>query len=99
MMFTALKPSELDASTRERAHQLSAEHQRQVYVRTDRMFATLMIVQWLAGIAAAVWISPKAWSGINSYTHPHIWAAVLLNGLIISVPVALVLLQPGKALT
>ena len=98
MMSTLSNKSELDARARERAGDLCRQHQQRIFARTDRMFATLMIVQWLAGIAAAVWISPRTWSGFSSHTHPHVWAAVLLNGLIISVPVALALLQPGRTL-
>ena len=48
-----------------------------------------------AGIAAAIWISPRAWVGTESYVHPHIWAAIFLNGLIISLPVALALVGTG----
>jgi two-component system, sensor histidine kinase and response regulator len=91
--------SVLDAPTRARARELSAQHEHFIHVRTDRMFGVLMVVQWLAGIAAAAWISPRAWSGLDSYTHPHVWAAVLLDGLIISVPLCLVWLQPGRILT
>jgi two-component system sensor histidine kinase/response regulator len=91
--------TELDLSTRGRARELAARHEHLIHVRTDRMFAVLMIAQWLAGIAAATWIAPRAWSGLDSYVHPHVWVAVLLNGWIISVPLALVALQPGKVLT
>src|SRR6185295_4673502 len=47
--------------------------------KTDRMFARLMLVQWAAGIAAALWISPRAWTGGHSQTHPHVWAAIGLG--------------------
>src|SRR6185295_509967 len=99
MMSTASKNLVLDAATRKLADQLAQQHQHQVYARTDRMFAALMFVQWLAGIAAAVWISPRTWAGYTRQTHPHIWAAVLLDGLIVSVPITLALLQPGRTLT
>ncbi len=89
----------LDPLTLERASVLAQRHEQRSHARTDRMFATLLVVQWLAGIVAAIWISPRAWSGLDSSTHPHVWAAVLLNGLIISVPLALILFEPGKALT
>ena len=89
----------LDTQTRDRARELAMQHEHFIHARTDRMFGALLIVQWLAGIAAAVWISPRAWSGLDSYTHPHVWAAVFLNGLIISLPLLLVWLQPGRALT
>ncbi len=68
-------------------------------LRTDRMFAVLLVVQWLASIGAAFWISPRTWSGVQSQLHIHVWAAIILGGAITALPVALVLLQPGRALT
>jgi two-component system, sensor histidine kinase and response regulator len=82
-----------------RAHELFEESGQQLHKRTDRMFAVLMAVQWVAGIIAAVWISPKTWIGQTSYVHIHVWAAVLLGGLLASVPILLALTQPGKPLT
>ncbi len=90
---------ELDSATRRRADELFTLHQRQIYVQTDRMFAALMVVQWLASIAAAVLISPRTWIGTRSEVHPHIWAAVLLGGVITSLPVLLAAFQPGRVLT
>ncbi len=70
-----------------------------MHVRTDRLFATLMGLQWLAGIAAAIWISPRTWIGANSQVHWHVWAAIFLGGLIASLPLFLIWKQPGKTLT
>jgi signal transduction histidine kinase len=82
-----------------RIEQLYQAHRQRVYRRTDRVFARLMIVQWIAGVVFALWISPKAWSGTVSQTHLHVWAALLLGGGITFFPVALVFLQPGSVLT
>jgi diguanylate cyclase (GGDEF)-like protein len=78
---------------------LFTEHRRAIFKRTDRMFAVLMAVQWMAGIAAALWISPKTWAGPDSQTHIHVWAAVLLGGAISLFPIALALLRPGETST
>jgi len=43
-----------------------------------------MLVQWVAGIAAALWISPRAWVGATSRVHLHVWLAVFLGGAITS---------------
>ena len=75
------------------------EHERSIHEQTDRLFAGLMIVQWLAAIAAAVWISPRAWSGPLSRTHLHVWAAVYLGGALTLFPVALAMTRPGRAST
>jgi len=82
-----------------RAEELFTQHQHQIYVGTYRMFAVLMLVQWLACIGAAFWLSPRAWSGFQSQIHLHVWAALILGGAITALPVGLVLLQPGRVLT
>ena len=46
-----------------RANELFAASLSDIHCRTDRLFARLMIFQWLAGIAAALWISPTTWIG------------------------------------
>src|SRR5436309_132787 len=70
-----------------RASQLVAEHQDRIHAQTSRLFTILMLVQWVAGIAAALWISPRAWSGATSQVHMHVWLAVFLGGAITSLPV------------
>ena len=90
----------MDASNlQRRAAALYAEHAGNIHRRTDRMFAALMVFQWVAGILAAVWISPRTWVGNTSQTHVHVWTALVLGGLIASVPVFLALTQPGKRST
>jgi signal transduction histidine kinase/CheY-like chemotaxis protein len=75
------------------------EQQQAIYKHTDHMFAVLMAIQWLAGIAAAFWISPATWVGTTSQTHPHVWAAIFLGGAISSLPIFLALTRPGHAST
>ncbi len=82
-----------------RAADIFGAHQQLIYKRTDRMFAALMALQWVAGIAAAYWVSPKTWAGAESLTHIHVWAALLLGGAITSLPLMLALTQPGRAST
>ncbi|HAW32147.1 MAG TPA: hypothetical protein DCY03_29255 [Planctomycetaceae bacterium] len=82
-----------------RAEELLQKNQHELYQRTDRLFACLMVVQWLAMMAAAFWITPQTWIGIHSQTHLHVWAACLLGGLITAFPVMLTLLRPGTTLT
>ena len=86
-------------TTARRVTAIFNEHQFNIRKRTDQMFAVLMTLQWLAGIAAAYWISPKTWAGSNSQTHLHVWAAVLLGGAISFLPIVLALTQPGRFLT
>ena len=60
--------------------ELYGAYENKVYRRTDRLFFILLGVQWLVGIVFALVISPHAWSGAISWTHPHVYAAVLLGG-------------------
>src|SRR4051794_13171092 len=71
------------------AEELFRVHQQAVYQRTDKTFAILMVLQWVAGIVAALWISPQAWVGTESYIHPHVWVAIFLAGTITALPVFL----------
>ena len=70
-----------------------------IAVRTDRMFAWLMGLQWLAAIVAALWLSPRAWSGMDSSVHIHVWSAFLLGGALSALPIFLVIVRPGAVLT
>jgi PAS domain S-box-containing protein len=89
----------MSRSTEERAEESFRETVQLNYQRTDKMFAVLMVIQWLAGVVAAYWISPLTWAGSDSKTHPHVWAAIFLGGLITSLPVMLAVVRPGWAPT
>src|SRR6202162_1456988 len=74
-------------------------HCQQVWQRTDRMFAGLMVLQWLAGIGVALWITPLTWIGAASSVHLHVLAAIFLGSAIAAFPILLVFLRPGRAIT
>jgi signal transduction histidine kinase len=82
-----------------RADDLFAQHQLEIYMRTDRLFAILMVLQWIAGIAFALWVSPIAWDGPVSRTHVHVWAAIFLGGAICLFPAALGAFRAGERFT
>jgi two-component system sensor histidine kinase/response regulator len=87
------------SSTSAASDALFHAHQRQIFERTDHLFARLMGVQWIAGIVFALWVSPWAWSGSVSQTHTHVWAAVFLGGSISLFPALLAWYRPGRAST
>src|ERR1700733_10060107 len=89
------RPMRLAQLTRERLQ----DHCQQVWQRTDRMFASLMALQWLAGIGVALWISPLTWIGATSSIHLHVLAAIFLGGAIAAFPILLVFLRPGRPIT
>ena len=83
----------------QRSRELFDDHLHRILIRTDRLFASLMVVQWAFGMILAVVISPKTWAGAVSQPHVHVWAAFLLGGLLTAAPVALVWRRPGQRLT
>jgi signal transduction histidine kinase/CheY-like chemotaxis protein/HPt (histidine-containing phosphotransfer) domain-containing protein len=89
----------VDPAVEVRSDEIFRAHQRQLCLRTDRMFALLLAIQWIAGIFAALWLSPRAWNAGSSQIHPHVWAAIVLGGLVNSLPIALAVLHPGQMVT
>jgi PAS domain S-box-containing protein len=93
-----MKPGPAESIGR-RARELFTAYQLDIYKSTDRLFAGLMGFQWIAGIVFAVWVSPLAWSGSVSRIHLHVWAAVVVGGIISLFPALLGLLRPGRPST
>jgi two-component system, sensor histidine kinase and response regulator len=83
----------------DRANCIFNEQWRANLRRADRLFAGLLVFQWICGVVAALVISPKAWAGQVSQTHIHVWAAVFLGGAIAAFPILLVLLRPCAVVT
>ena len=82
-----------------RVRELAAFYRAAIHRRTDQLFAGLLVFQWVAMIVLAVWVSPLTWAGTDSRTHPHVWAAVALGGVVVALPVFLVLFRPGRTNT
>ena len=82
-----------------RVAQLFDERYRALAVFCDRMLMKLMLVQWAAAVVLALVISPLAWAGKHAVIHGHVFAALLLGGLITSLPVYLALRHPGERTT
>ena len=91
--------NELDELIARRSAELFRAHRQRIYERTDRLFAGLMLFQWLAAIAAAYWVSPLTWMGAASRTHIHVWAAIFLGGATTLLPVVLAIGWPGRVFT
>jgi PAS domain S-box-containing protein len=91
--------SESHSAESARANELFQQAQFTIHSRTDRLFAWLMVFQWVGGIVAATLISPRTWIGAASQVNLHVWASVLLGGAIASLPVFLAWKQPGQQVT
>jgi signal transduction histidine kinase len=96
----AISPGQsVTSPEKERTAGLFADSERQIFLRTDRLFVWLMVFQWVAGVAAALWISPRTWIGATSQMHVHVWAAIFLGGAISGFPIYLAWKRPGEAIT
>src|ERR1041385_8468527 len=82
----------------ERAATHFQHSQNELHRRIDRLFCYLLVVQWLGGIAAALWISPKTWIGASSHTHWHVWAAIYFGGALAAFPILLARFSPSLKL-
>jgi len=82
-----------------RSRELFQDHYRRILVRTDRIFAALMLLQWIFGLTLALTVSPLAWDGGVSRTHLHVWTSLGLGGLLAALPVLLVVRMPGQTVT
>jgi two-component system, NtrC family, sensor histidine kinase HydH len=79
----------------DRAAELFNQARDRIFKRTDRLFGTLMLGQWLFAIVLAVVISPTAWAGKESAVHVHVYAALVLGALINSLPFFLIMTRQG----
>jgi two-component system, sensor histidine kinase and response regulator len=86
-------------ATQARADEIYSEALFRSHQRIDRMFARLMIVQWVAAILATLLISPYTWIGTQWDVHLHVWLAVVLGCVITSLPVFMAVRYAGQPLT
>ena len=87
------------ASTPARTQQLFQQFLDDNHRRTSRIFAVLMVGQWLFAILLAALWSPYGWEGKQQSVHVHVWVAVLLGGAISSLPLLLTLTRPTATST
>ena len=70
-----------------------------VWRRTDHLFAALLIVEWLAAMAIAFWLTPHTWIGAAGTSHLHLLAAIILGGIFSALPVFLSVFKPAHPFT
>jgi hypothetical protein len=89
----------VDPNTAARGAELRNEQLAVRHRKVDRMFAVLLVVQYFAGIVAALLVSPYAWAGKERVLHMHVWVAILAGAGIALLPVMLAIFRPGTVLT
>jgi PAS domain S-box-containing protein len=82
-----------------RAEAIFQEQLAAVQFWTNRLFARILVGQWVFGLIVAFWVSPLTWAGGTSSIHPHVWVAVVLGGLLTSLPLYFIFVFPRLALT
>jgi two-component system sensor histidine kinase/response regulator len=85
--------------TAERAQQRYQEQLLSGYKRVDQLFAVLLVLEWAAAVSFALVVTPYTWAGESRWVHLHVWAAIVLGGVIVSLPIAATILRPGAAMT
>jgi signal transduction histidine kinase/DNA-binding NarL/FixJ family response regulator len=92
---TELLTPGMQASVEEKVRQ----HAFALHKQIDTIFAQLMFLQWVACVAAVLIISPRTWIGASSHLNEHLWFALLLGGLLCSLPIWLAHRHPGQLST
>lgn len=99
MSDTAVSETAVNDRIAARASDLYKEQSNIRRAKVDKLFAMLLIVEWIAGIVCALVISPYAWEGKERVLHMHVWVAILGGAGITILPVLLAYLRPGTMLT
>ncbi len=85
------------ATVSERAELLLADQFDTIRRHTDRLFAALMPLQWLASALAVLYFTPRSATGAVDYR--AIGSAIVMGSCITLVPVYLALRRPGRVST
>ena len=89
---------EVAAKVGRRAAEIYRELLATGYRNVDRLLAALLVLEWARPRSWRWWT--RRWPGTaKPRAHPHVWAALVLCGLTVSLPSALALLRPGRAST
>jgi methyl-accepting chemotaxis protein len=62
----------------------------------DRLFAGLLLFQFVLLVVLALTVSPRAWAGPDSQIHLHVWVAVFLGLICVTPPIFLAVTRPGQ---
>ncbi|MBL0921575.1 MAG: response regulator [Phycisphaerales bacterium] len=94
-----MTPADTSPAVAARTAELFRQDCQRVWRNADRLFVGLLLIQWPMTVAAALTISPRTWIGAESAVHRHVWAAIVIGGLLTLFPAWLARKQPGAAVT
>ena len=92
-------PARREARVLRHAAKRAAVQTVRVARRIDRIFAVLLTLQWGVAVYLALWFTPDGWDPARHGTHPDVFWAALLGGLVNLVPVCLALRFEGRTVT
>jgi two-component system sensor histidine kinase/response regulator len=95
--IVAAKP--LPHPNAERAAQRFKQLLKVGHSRTDYLFAFLLLLEWSGAVAFALLVAPDTWAGDAVALQANVWAAIVLGGEIVGLPIVLALVMPGRAVT
>lgn len=70
--------SSVSNTIEQRARELFDQRLKSIHRTADRLFIGLLLFQYIAGIVAALWISPYTWAGSDRSTNFMVWIAIFL---------------------
>jgi len=82
-----------------RGREILEQHRHAHNLKTDRMFLVLLLAQWAFAVVVALVISPFTWAGKVHAVHQHVWTALIMGGVINSLPILLIFARPGRVRT
>jgi hypothetical protein len=88
-----------DPTTAARVEELRTAQLHLRRAKIDRMFAGLLVLQFVAGIVGAILVSPYTWAGKERVLHMHVWVAIIGGAGITLLPVLLAIFRPGRTFT
>lgn len=72
---------------------------RETQALWDRRLSNLLLIEWALVIVLALVVTPQTWIGADSSTNVHVFAAILLGGMLAALPWWFARTRPGEIAT
>lgn len=94
-----IKNTDTNYEINKRTQEIFRLQQIEYFKKIDKLLGIVITIQWFVMLLVSYKVSPMAWAGSYSSTNIHFWAALLIGGLISSLPVYSILVRPGEIQT